>query len=71
MPAGNPTSAEPVRLPVVEFMVVRAPETVDALASYRHFIRDEISRAPVRTHVPPPDAYSVTRVSTIGRLSMT
>ncbi|GII33019.1 hypothetical protein [Planotetraspora mira] len=61
-------SADVIRVPIVEFMVVRSPEPVGTLASYRHFIRDEISRAPVLTHVPPPDAYSVTRVSPIGRL---
>lgn len=45
-------TAELVRTPIVEFMVIRAPEPVNALESYRHFIRDEISRAPVGTHVP-------------------
>jgi hypothetical protein len=68
MPADAHTTAEPARTPIVEFMVVRAPQTVGALASYRHFIRDEISRAPVLTHVPPSDTYSVTRTSAIGRL---
>src|SRR5690349_4342074 len=68
MQADPHTTAEPVRVPIVEFMVVRAPETVGALADYRNFIRDEVSREPVRTHVPPPDAYSVTRTSAIGRL---
>ena len=68
MPAGDHATEEPARLPIVEFMVVRAPETIGALAYYRQFIRDEISRAPVLTHVPDPDTYSVTRVSAIGRI---
>ncbi|MEV8597341.1 hypothetical protein [Streptomyces sp. NPDC052012] len=68
MPDDPQAAVEPVKVPVVEFMVVRPPETVTASASYRQFVRDEIARKPPRTHVPPPDAHSVTRVSPIGRL---
>ncbi|MFI7405966.1 hypothetical protein ACIBW9_36800 [Streptomyces sp. NPDC049541] len=68
MPIDPQAAAESAKVPVVEFMVVRSPETVNAPASYRQFVRDEIAREAPRTNVPPPDAYSVTRVSPIGKL---
>jgi hypothetical protein len=65
-------NGSPDKVPILDFMVVRAPDAVDAEVLRRRYIHDDVllaSRGPM-THVPP-DLNSVEHVSIVGKLIFT